>query len=878
MLEPLHPSASFAGYRIVRPLGRGHAGATYLAASRAGTAVVLRVFPRPGTLADARALLEEQERIAGFRHPFAVPVLDAGFEDDTFYVVREFVEGLLLRDVPTSRNLHLPLLAASAEAVEAAHEHGIVHGSLGPTNLIAVGPRQVRVVDFGALTSVQGSAAAEAPEVVEGVAPTTAADVYGLAALAREANVRGTFLFRVPSRALSPNPRERPPIAVVADQLARLQRRPLAPEVEREAADTWAGLLGSVERPAPLPAEEPPPPTAEERARWRSTGPYLEHSARARALPPSPPRPVVNTGFERPDRPGHRLARTTLLRPHTDYEFTLDIGPLDPEAIDTKPTSLPADLPAGARLTVTVHPVAGGVAMADEVRLGTLVLRRDGTAAAEGRDDDRLRFPLRTGDAGRVRLRASILHGTTLVQSRLVTASVGEPGRTGGRGRIRQRTELDYALATELTPANVAPFRHAADVSLMLNGDDDTHALQIATRADGDGDVLLTHGAWFDATELQTTVDTARAALSRIAWGAGRQWQKGDAYRYEEPAAAPDRLDPDLIRLAVTGYRLYSNCFNALTGSSGVGADALSRTLRPSLRIQLASCRGARLLLPIALFYDAPLNTSIPAPELTICDAYRTPTVADSPCLGGECPHHEDQSVVCPSGFWGFRHAIGLPLSLRTGPGGADVLAATAITHDREGPTVSMAVSTDPEFALRGEHEGKLNEMIAPRSWRYADDLAVTIKLLKATDNQLFYFYCHGGLLKGTPFLQVGPVTELGMTSDMVRSQAIRWRDPSRPLVFINGCHTTAVEPKQLFDFVSELVENASAAGVVGTEITTFEPLAGTFAIACLRRFLAGNTLGEAIRGARLELLQNGNPLGLIYTPFAMPSLRLVAA
>jgi hypothetical protein len=65
------------------------------------------------------------------------------------------------------------------------------------------------------------------------------------------------------------------------------------------------------------------------------------------------------------------------------------------------------------------------------------------------------------------------------------------------------------------------------------------------------------------------------------------------------------------------------------------------------------------------------------------------------------------------------------------------------------------------------------------------------------------------------------------------------------------------------------------AAGVIGTEITVFEPLARAFAEACLRRFLEGATLGAAVRGARLELLGQGNPLGLAYIPFALPGLRL---
>ena len=48
------------------------------------------------------------------------------------------------------------------------------------------------------------------------------------------------------------------------------------------------------------------------------------------------------------------------------------------------------------------------------------------------------------------------------------------------------------------------------------------------------------------------------------------------------------------------------------------------------------------------------------------------------------------------------------------------------------------------------------------------------------------------------------------------------------------------------------------------------------FAEECLRRFLFENqTLGEAVRGARLHLLKQGNPLGLVYIPYALPALKL---
>ena len=88
---------------------------------------------------------------------------------------------------------------------------------------------------------------------------------------------------------------------------------------------------------------------------------------------------------------------------------------------------------------------------------------------------------------------------------------------------------------------------------------------------------------------------------------------------------------------------------------------------------------------------------------------------------------------------------------------------------------------------------------------------------------------------------------------------------------------TAALEPEKAIEFVSAVVSRASAAGVIGTEITIFEPLATKFAEAFLDSFMRKClSIGESIKLARLSLLEQFNPLGLVYIPFALPGLRLV--
>ena len=95
-------------------------------------------------------------------------------------------------------------------------------------------------------------------------------------------------------------------------------------------------------------------------------------------------------------------------------------------------------------------------------------------------------------------------------------------------------------------------------------------------------------------------------------------------------------------------------------------------------------------------------------------------------------------------------------------------------------------------------------------------------------------------------------------------------------IVFINGCHTTDLDPEQTINLVEAFVRRGGV-GVIGTEITIFEPLACSFAEECLRQFMVEKlSIGEAIRKSRLKLLKEGNPLGLVYTPFVLPSLHIL--
>jgi hypothetical protein len=141
----------------------------------------------------------------------------------------------------------------------------------------------------------------------------------------------------------------------------------------------------------------------------------------------------------------------------------------------------------------------------------------------------------------------------------------------------------------------------------------------------------------------------------------------------------------------------------------------------------------------------------------------------------------------------------------------------------------------------------------------------------------LVYFYCHGDFSYGMPVLHFDAAgRDLIAATDL--ASRVNWPN-SRPLVFLNACRSIAAQPEHASSFIDALVRRAGASGMVGTEIITYERLASAFAEQVLTEFvLHGRPLGEAMRTARLALLSQGNPLGLIYTAYAPPHLTMQAS
>ncbi len=584
----------------------------------------------------------------------------------------------------------------------------------------------------------------------------------------------------------------------------------------------------------------------------------------------TPSERIVNTGFAPQSTAEQPADSTKPLQTAVPYYFWLEVGAHIPGTIEEEDILLPIDkLPPNVQLQVVLFSFANELETTPGQEIGLIqvpptgdvqVVQRVATPpVGEAMLSRRLFFPVRTPAVpGVYRLRCHIYYRQNLVQSRLVTAHVGTAPSVGQPALV---SEVDYTLSKTLDGRYLTAMQPNR-LSLMLNDNgNSTHGFRYFGENEFKQDVTLGEG------ELNTLIKMARAVLRRASWGDEDDYAEGKTYRYDG-VRDMKQLQRDLTLFAQRGYRFFADLILPL--AEGQDPWEVMDWLLPPGQIQFASKRSARLVLPLAMMYDYPFDDGLALDDYSLCPTFtgalqNGAPLAETACFQGQCPSHGNDRVICPSGFWGFRHSIGLPVTTDAAP---DAPAEIPVA-DKPG----MATSVYTDFKLLGEHTKRLQAL--PIQWELAESRNDALNLLKRTEAQAVYFYCHGGLVKDLPFLQVGSQGDDRLVANNILNKRIRWRKV-RPLIFINGCHTTALSPEAALDFVSTFVGVAHAAGVIGTEITIFEPLAVTFAETFFKLFLEDKMrVGEAIRQTRLKLLQEWNPLGLVYIPYVLPSLKL---
>ena len=168
--RPEELARRISNLEVTELLGQGGMGVVYkgrqpLLDRNVAIKVLRPDYETDGTFQER--FIREARTLAKLRHPYIVTVFDVGKSDQLYYLVMEFVEGASLRqllaDGKISERDTLEYVQQIAEALQHAHDAGVVHRDVKPENVLVDALGRVRLVDFG-LATLFGPNASRSPD------------------------------------------------------------------------------------------------------------------------------------------------------------------------------------------------------------------------------------------------------------------------------------------------------------------------------------------------------------------------------------------------------------------------------------------------------------------------------------------------------------------------------------------------------------------------------------------------------------------------------------------------------------------------------------------------------------------------------------------
>jgi tRNA A-37 threonylcarbamoyl transferase component Bud32 len=185
---PAELAPHFPQLEILECLGRGGMGVVYKARQPQLERVVALKILAPERVTDARfadRFLREARALAKLNHPNIVTIHDFGQTGGYFYLLMEFVDGVNLRELLRGGRMApreaLAIVPAICEALQYAHDRGIIHRDIKPENILLDKEGKVKIADFGIARILRDPAADEtaAKDATNAAPGLTAESVLG---------------------------------------------------------------------------------------------------------------------------------------------------------------------------------------------------------------------------------------------------------------------------------------------------------------------------------------------------------------------------------------------------------------------------------------------------------------------------------------------------------------------------------------------------------------------------------------------------------------------------------------------------------------------------------------------------------------------------
>jgi hypothetical protein len=372
----------------------------------------------------------------------------------------------------------------------------------------------------------------------------------------------------------------------------------------------------------------------------------------------------------------------------------------------------------------------------------------------------------------------------------------------------------------------------------------------------------------FTESQINTSLRSIRDTLD---WASRNDARDGPRFPANIPQGTAADFDQAIWRMAAAGHSLYDELFATVTNTPLEAALNAAKKERNKLIQAVHLMRN--FAFPWTSIYDFDLPPSVVGGPLpTICKDFQRQKPDKTPyscseCLDN-CTYPDKRKAVCVYGFWGTRLQVEQIIAEKTekveelrpiGPG------AVAFTMGITGPYLQEIPNDLARKLGASARQISDNEDFLPALW--TDHRPAILLLVGHYRTQDVIGEPAGPrlTLPGQRFLKPGDIL------DQRREHPDNWTDP-RSVILLAACSGGVIDITSVRNFVNTFT-TVGAGAIIGPEAIIYEGVARRFAVEMSEALMAGKSVGTAILEFRRGLLQNLNPLGLLFTAYGFADL-----